>query len=779
MRALRRPKLASSLRRAGLSVCCFVALVVGCGQRADTSGAGAPVVLRFPGSRIGAEGRVLERQLARFERDHPGIQVELEATPDSADERHQLFVQWLNAGARTPDVLQLDIVWLAEFASAGWIVPLDGFAPPSQDFFPAALEASQYRGKRYALPWFIDVGMLYWRTDLLPEPPRSLRQLADFGRQARELGVADGMVWQAARYEGLVTTYLELLGGFGGSWMKEGHVTVDEPPGVAALEFMRHAMAAGSGFVPRQALGWQEEACRFAFQRGEALMMRNWPYAARLLEHPTAGDPSAAVGRFAVAPMPGTPAGRATATLGGAQLAINAHSQHPRQAYLLLEFLTAPEQMLERAELAGQLPARRAPFTSERLAQSLVVDPGDLMRVIDSAVPRPVTPLYTELSARLQIALHRALSGQSPSAAALGEAAREMRTILRERGAPRTRPATTAFGAWDTGWLAALGAALLATSLLARRWWRRRATLREQRRLGAATCGDARLAWPLMSPALLTVAGLGVAPLLWTFWESLHRRDLRFPGSSADWVGLDQYAAALSDGHLGASLGRTLLFTGASVSLELLIGVALALVLAQRFRGRAWLQAAALLPWALPTVVAALVWRFLFDGDTSVVSQWVEACGLSAPAWLAHPKWAWLPWVLADVWKTAPFVGLILLAGLQTIEPRLYEAARIDGAARIDQFLHITLPLLRPSLLVALVFRSLDAFRVFDLAYVLTGGGPGNATEPVALYTFSTLLQQLRFGYGSALSVIVLCVALTLAWLYVRLLRAHDGRLAQ
>jgi ABC-type sugar transport system permease subunit len=160
-----------------------------------------------------------------------------------------------------------------------------------------------------------------------------------------------------------------------------------------------------------------------------------------------------------------------------------------------------------------------------------------------------------------------------------------------------------------------------------------------------------------------------------------------------------------------------------------------------------------LMSWAVPTVVAALVWRFLFEGADF--------------AWFAHPVAAWVPIVLADAWKMTPFVALLLLAGLESIDPALYDAARIDGAGPWRQFREITLPLLRPALLVAVLFRALDGFRVFDVIYVLTGGGPGTATEPVSLYTFNTLLQHLRFGYGSALSVLIFLTTFALALLYI------------
>lgn len=141
--------------------------------------------------------------------------------------------------------------------------------------------------------------------------------------------------------------------------------------------------------------------------------------------------------------------------------------------------------------------------------------------------------------------------------------------------------------------------------------------------------------------------------------------------------------------------------------------------------------------------------------------------------WFIDPHAAWVPIILADVWKTTPFVALLLLAGLQNIDASLYEAARIDGASAWRQFRHVTLPLLRPAILVALIFRTLDAFRVFDLVYALTGGGPGTSTEPIALYTFNTLLQNLQFGYGSALSVIVFLLTFSLALVYIRVLGAE------
>ena len=389
-------------------------------------------MITFPGSSVGAEARVLKRQLARFMELHPGIRVVQRETPDAADQRHQLYVQWLNAEASEPDILQLDVIWTPEFAAAGWILPLDRFGPDTAAFFPATVEADSWKGSLYALPWFVDVGMLYWRTDLLAHPPATFDELF---RQARRGMQADGLpygfVWQGARYEGLVTVFLEFLGGYGGRIMDaSGRVAVDSPEAIRALTAMRAAIDS-LGVTPRDALTWHEEETRFAFQNGRAVFMRNWPYAYPLMEDSTR---STVVGRFAVAPMPSAPGGRPTAALGGSQLAVNARSRHPEAAYAVINYLTRPAQMLERAEVAGQYPARVALYDDPRLAKALAVPPAEARAVIAASRPRPATPVYTQLSETLQIQLHRALTGQAEPADVLHRAATEMRELLRRVG---------------------------------------------------------------------------------------------------------------------------------------------------------------------------------------------------------------------------------------------------------------------------------------------------------------------------------------------------------
>jgi multiple sugar transport system permease protein len=281
--------------------------------------------------------------------------------------------------------------------------------------------------------------------------------------------------------------------------------------------------------------------------------------------------------------------------------------------------------------------------------------------------------------------------------------------------------------------------------------------------------GETRLAWALALPALGVIGLVAFFPIIWTFWESLHLHDLRMPWLGRPFVGAANYIEALGDPRFWSAAAHTAVFVAATVTLELAAGLLLALALHRVFRARGLVRTAVLLPWAIPTVVAALVWRFMFESPAGLASATLARLGVAPPTWFADAVAAWIPLILADVWKTTPFVALLLLAGLQNIDRSVYEAAEVDGAGPLRQFIEVTLPLIRPALMVALLFRTLDAFRVFDVVYVMTGGGPGTATEPIALYTFKTLFQNLRFGFGSALSVIIFVVAFVFALASIRL----------
>jgi ABC-type sugar transport system permease subunit len=256
----------------------------------------------------------------------------------------------------------------------------------------------------------------------------------------------------------------------------------------------------------------------------------------------------------------------------------------------------------------------------------------------------------------------------------------------------------------------------------------------------------------LLVPALAAIAAISIYPVILGLWLSLRDTTLSSPADS--FVGFANYQQLFTDSQFWNAWVHTIEFTGASTLLETLIGLVIALTLAARFLGRGLVRAAMLVPWAIPTVVTSKMFGWLFDGQNGVVNYLLRSAGLIQHnvSWYGSPDLALWTIVMADVWKTTPFMALLLLAGLQTIPNSLSEAALIDGASPWQRFWCVRLPLLAPTLLIAAMFRALDAFRIFDLVYVLTGGGPADSTEVLSTLTYKDLFSALRFGYGSALS---------------------------
>jgi ABC-type sugar transport system permease subunit len=221
------------------------------------------------------------------------------------------------------------------------------------------------------------------------------------------------------------------------------------------------------------------------------------------------------------------------------------------------------------------------------------------------------------------------------------------------------------------------------------------------------------------------------------------------------------------------ALQRTLAFTAVSIFLETIAALGLALMLNRNFRGRGFLRAAILVPWAVPTVVSATLWKTMFDQRAGFVDYLLGGLGLPGAhtTWLAGIWTSWAAILVADAWKNVPFMAIILLAGLQVIPREVYEAARMDGASAWQTFRRMTLPLLKPALAVALIFRTLQAFLVFDVIYIMTGGGPGVSTETLSFVNWQVFLVNTDFGYGGAISVMLVIMALIIAAIYVRALR--------
>lgn len=241
-----------------------------------------------------------------------------------------------------------------------------------------------------------------------------------------------------------------------------------------------------------------------------------------------------------------------------------------------------------------------------------------------------------------------------------------------------------------------------------------------------------------------------------------------------NFIGLKAYGNLIKDTRFWKALGHTLIFTVISVGIELVLGMLLALIMNKAMKGIGLVRTVALIPWAIPTAVSAMIWSYLYDGSYGIVSFLFNKLGIinSQSAMLLTSHGAMSAAIIADVWKTTPYMALLLLAGLQVIDRGLYESSAIDGAGPVVTFFKITLPLVKPSLLVALLFRTLDAFRVYDLIAILTGGGPGNGTESLSIYAYKLMFDQSNYGYSSVVVMGMFVVVAIIAFLYVKVLGA-------
>ena len=369
--------------------------------------------------------QVENRLLKEFEAA-TGIRVEQRIMPASSDLQHQQYVTWLAGRDRSVDVYLIDLIWVAEFASAGWILPLDDRLPATArgDFLPAPLASAVYKGKLYAVPRFTESGLLYYRKDLIPTAPATWEELRGLAQAKRGGGVA-GYVFQGKQYEGLVVNFLELLWSAGGEVLgPDGRILLNGPAGVVALTYLVELV--GSGTAPRGVITYMERESLQEFLEGRALFHRNWSYAWSLVHR----EGSKVRGKVGVAPLLSWDGRRpGAAALGGWHLALSAYSERQDAAWRLIRFLTDA-----RAQKAKAIGEGRLPTLASLYADPAVLEANPhfaaLRQGLAHARHRPITPFYPRLSAVLQTSLSRALVGSSSPQEALDSAAREIATFV-------------------------------------------------------------------------------------------------------------------------------------------------------------------------------------------------------------------------------------------------------------------------------------------------------------------------------------------------------------
>lgn len=284
---------------------------------------------------------------------------------------------------------------------------------------------------------------------------------------------------------------------------------------------------------------------------------------------------------------------------------------------------------------------------------------------------------------------------------------------------------------------------------------------------------ERRFALALLAPALLVLLLVTTAPLIYLLWNSVHRIDLGMPWMSG-FAGLDNYARMGDDPRFWNSLWLTFIYTGSTVVLQVLVGLSLALLVLQIPKGQGILRVAAILPIVLAPVVVGLFWRTLvLAPDVGLVDLVTRALGLGSYNWLGDPQLALISVIAIHTWQWTPFAFLVLLATLSTLPPDIYEAARLDRANAWQRFLHITLPLIRPAIVVVMIMRMMTALSAFAAIFAATGGGPGSATEILNLYAYRTAFSELNIGYGSSLAVVLMAITLGISYFLFRLRRAR------
>jgi len=287
---------------------------------------------------------------------------------------------------------------------------------------------------------------------------------------------------------------------------------------------------------------------------------------------------------------------------------------------------------------------------------------------------------------------------------------------------------------------------------------------------------ERKLGMLLLLPAAVLLSLIVLYPIATLLWTSLHSVSNANPQAGEQWVGFANYVRAFDDDRFWHSLWQTVLYIVITVPGALLMGLGLALLANKPFTIKWPVRLGLLLPWALPLVFCGLIFRWFFEYETGIVNDLLVRLGAEPLQWLSSPTLATIAICITIIWKSSSFMALMLLAGLQSIPKSLYEAAEVDGASKWQQFVEITLPMLRPAIFVALIFRTITAIQTFDIPYAMTGGGPGDATETLAMYIHKTTLDFLDFGYGSTLATLMFLLSLVATSGYLKYTRRSASR---
>jgi multiple sugar transport system substrate-binding protein len=390
-------------------------LLAGAASSAPASASNKAVVtIVYATQGLGAEESATNTAIAGFEKANPGIRVKYFLLSSNTSDALQQLTDDFISGSSTPDVIESDIIYPAEFAKAGWILPLTKFHPNMNQFFPSIVATVAYKGQYYGMPWFINAQGLFYRTDLVPTPPTTPQQLVADAQAAmkKDPSLKEGLAFEGAKYEGVICDYQDFLGGFGGSL---NVANLDTPANVEALQFMQNTIYKYK-IAPAAVTGWEETNVQEAFDSGQAAFAINWPYMFPLVE--AKGSPLA--GKVAWIPFP-SKTGHPAASLGGDDLVINKASQYQAEDWKFIQYLENPQVQAARQVAAGDAPAVRAAYTASLYKEVPYLKEAE--KVFAVTTPRPISPVYPEISLDLQTMLSSVLSNQTTAQKALAQTA--------------------------------------------------------------------------------------------------------------------------------------------------------------------------------------------------------------------------------------------------------------------------------------------------------------------------------------------------------------------
>lgn len=413
----------------------FPFLLISCTYGHKENSGKEDITIVFKHGKIAGDPALFKELIDLFEKTHPGIKIKDEVLPASTDEQHQYYVINLEGKSADFDVVSMDVIWVPEFARAGWLRELTHLLSPEEreGFFPGPMRAVTYKGRIYAIPWYIDAGLLYYRKDLLKEyghsPPKTWMELVKIAQEitGKEKGIY-GFIWQGKQYEGLICNVLEYFWSNGGRVINDDIIVINSNENIEALQFMKDLIVKYK-VTPPLVTTAIEEPTRHIFGSGKAVFMRNWPYAWNIFEK----EGSPVKGKVGISTLPSFPGKSSASTLGGWQLGVNRYSRHPGEAEKLVKFLTSREIQKRLALTIGYKPTRKSLYRDPDIMKEQPFI-ARLYDVFMKAKPRPVSPYYMMMSQVMQPEFSAAISGIKTPEEALRSASKQIEHIIEVEG---------------------------------------------------------------------------------------------------------------------------------------------------------------------------------------------------------------------------------------------------------------------------------------------------------------------------------------------------------